>query len=349
MHFPLFGAKTKQDAAKATQPISSAVHIKRQPSSWQKRFFRWIDKRSPVARCVKLTRKNLYILPTTTGLCFFVLSFILWLLGTSYQNNLVLALSYFLISLIVVAIFHTYANLAGLQIKVLGAKPVFAGESVSFVLQVEGMRTKGHDNIVIRWWNGEEASFDFKGEERTQIKVHLYAHKRGIIKPGKLLIASVFPLGILRCWTWLNLPASTFAFPKPLKVKFPMQLTGGNESEQGEQVAGSDDFAGLKEYRAGDPIKHIAWKHYAREQGLYSKEYTNTRDQDSWLNWNDFLHLAPESRLSALCYWALQFEHLRIPYGLRLPDKEILPALNDSHRLKVLLALAQFNIHQSGN
>ena len=326
---------------------SSVAHHKRQPNAWQMRFFRWIDKRSPVSRKVKLTRKNLYILPTATGFSFFLLSFILWLLGTSYQNNLVLALSYLLISLIVVAIFHTYANLAGLQIKVLGCKPVFVGENADFILQTEGLRDKGHDNLIIRWWDGEDACFDFKGENNTQIQVSLYADKRGIIKPGKLLIESVFPLGIIRCWTWLNLQASAIAFPEPLKVKFPTQRSGVNESEQGEQVSGSDDFSGLKEYRAGDPIKHIAWKHYAREQGLYSKEYTSTKNQDSWLDWNDFLHLQPEARLSALCYWCVQFDRLQITYGLRLPGKEILPALNDSHRLNVLSTLALFNINQS--
>ncbi|WP_372882923.1 DUF58 domain-containing protein [Psychromonas sp.] len=275
------------------------------------------------------------------------MSFILWLLGTSYQNNLVLALSYLLISLIVVAIFHTYANLAGLEIKVLGGKPAFVGEKAYFSLQVEGWRAKGYDNIIIRWWHGEDGCFDFAAKQTTQIQVGVETHKRGILQPGKLLIESVYPLGIIRCWTWLNLDASTVIFPKPLKVDFPAQLSTANDSEQGEQFADGDDFSGLREYRAGDPVKHIAWKHYAREQGLYSKEYASSRSHDNCLDWDKFSHLHVEERLRALCYWALQFEGLQKAYGLRLPGKQIPPALGDGHRLSVLSALACFDINQS--
>lgn len=335
------------------EAVRRATYIDRQPNRWQARFFRWIDKRVPAARSVLLTRKNLYTFPTLTGFGFLTLSLVLWLLGTNYQNNLILALSYLLMSLVVVAILHTYANLAGLRIKVLGAKPAFVGETVYFILEVEGARAKGSDNLTIRWWNGEDACFDFEagsdGKQTAQIQVGLHAVNRGYLYPGKLLLESTFPLGLIRCWTWLNLDARAVVFPKPLKVQFPLQAEGDGDGETGEQIAGGDDFAGLKEYRAGDPIKHIAWKHYAREQGLYSKEYASARNNDTWLEWNSFLHLAPEDRLSALCYWALEFDRLGIAYGLRLPGKQLPPALDDGHRLSVLSALARFDISLSGH
>lgn len=328
------------------------IRKQRHPSRIQARFFQWIDKRSPMARSVLLTRKNLYIFPTVTGLSFFAMSFILWLLGTSYQNNLILALSYLLISLIVVAIFHTYANLAGLQIKLIGAKPVFVGENAYFALQVQGPRNKGYDNLTMRWWQGEDACFDFEcddnGKVNAQIKVAVYAAKRGILLPSKLLIESAFPLGIIRCWTWLNLEGHAIIFPKPLKTAFPNHSCNETTAEHGDLFAGGDEFVGLKVYRPGDPIKHIAWKHYAREQGLYSKEYGSERSNSHWLAWDDFLHLAPEDRLRALCYWVLEFHRLGIAYGLRLPGNEFTPALDDSHRLNVLCALARCNINQGG-
>jgi uncharacterized protein (DUF58 family) len=342
MRFFCFGAR---QAASSEETISSDGNVKRQLSRLQLRFFRWVDKRAPLSQSVTLTRKNLYIFPTPIGLSFLGLSLLLWLVGTSYQNNLVLALSYLLISLLVVAIFHTYANLMGVQVKVLGAKPAFVGENVHFILQVQTERTKGSDNLTIRWWHGEDACFDFVGKKSTQIQVAVYAGKRGELHPGKLLIESRFPLGIIRCWTWLNLKASALVFPKPLKFPFPVTATvSGNDGEHGKQIAGGDDFYGLKEYRAGEPIKHIAWKHYAREQGLYSKEYGTARNSDTYLQWAHFSHLPAEQRLSALCYWALEFDRQGIAYGLHLPGKEFPPALGYEHRMGVLAALARFDI-----
>jgi uncharacterized protein (DUF58 family) len=323
-------------------------HPERKPNRWQRYIFKWMDRRAPSARSVLLTRKNLYTVPSAIGFSFLGLSLVLWLLGTNYQNNLILALSYLLISILIVAILHTYANLAGLRITVLGAKPVFAGQMAYFILEVKGTRKRGSDNLTIRWWNGEEACFDFEanqeGEQSSQIQVGVFAHRRGYLQPGKLLVESTYPLGLIRCWTWLNLDARAVVFPTPLQVDYGAQIAADSEGELGEQVTGGDDFAGLKEYRAGDPVKHIAWKHYAREQGLYSKEYASARSRDTWLEWDSFPHLSTENRLSALCYWALEFDRLGVPYGLHLPGKQFPPALNDGHKLSVLSALARFDL-----
>ncbi|WP_417697472.1 DUF58 domain-containing protein [Psychromonas sp.] len=313
-------------------------------SALQKRFFKWVDKRNPMAKEVLLNRKNLYIFPSLTGLCLFALSFILWLLGTSYQNNLVLALSYLLLSLMIVAIFHTYANLAGLTIKILGVKPVFVNDIAHFSLQLSGHRHRNYENLMVRWRQGEPACFDLQGGQILSVQIPLLANKRGILRPGKLLIESAFPLGVIRCWTWVNLQTSAVVFPQPIKGPFPTQLSRGETGEQGSGGQGTDDFDGLRVYRAGDPIKHIAWKHYAREQGLYSKQYTAQLQRDCWLNWDEFSLYQGEQRLSALCYWALHFESIQQPYGLSLPNKQIKPNIGEQHRLNVLTSLARLNI-----
>lgn len=331
----------------ATKPLNSAPkpypqQVKK-PNRWQQQFFKWVDRRVPRAKSIQLHIKNLYTFPTLMGFAFMGLSTLLWVLGTNYQNNLILALSYLLFSLIVVAIHHTYANLSGLKISVLGAKSAFVGETLYFVLEVDGARAKGNHNLVIRWWQGEEACFDFNPGSPAQVLVGLPATERGYLQPGKLLIESTFPLGLIRCWTWLNLDARAVVFPRPLKAAIPPQTHGEEEGDRGAENTDGDDFAGLKSYRQGDPLKHIAWKHYAREQGLYSKEYASASQSETWLEWQSFLALSPEDRLSALCYWALEFDRLGVPYGLRLPGKQLPPELGDGHRLSVLSALARFD------
>ena len=47
-----------------------------------------------------------------------------------------------------------------------------------------------------------------------------------------------------------------------------------------------------------------------------------------------------EQRLSHLCYWALEYEHRREDYGLRLPGKELAPGRGERHLEQVLTALA---------
>jgi len=319
-----------------------------QPNYWKRRYFRWIDKRTPVAKNITLTRNNLFIFPSFTGLGYLGLSALLWLLGTTYQNNLVLALSYLLFSLIVVAIFYTYANLSGLTINALGAKPAFVGENAVFILQVSSKHHKEHNNIQMRWWKGESKYFDFEKNQQETINLTAYADQRGLLNPGKLLIETCFPLGLLRCWTWLNVETSALVYPKPLAIARPQQSTGEFDDGLGEEVAGGDEFSGLKVYREGDSLKHIAWKHYAREQGLYVKEYISTQYSEAWLNWDDFAHLNSEDRLSALCYWCLQFEKEHIAYGLQLSNTQLAPDVGSMHQAAVLSRLARFDTGLGG-
>ena len=99
---------------------------------WQRRFWAWMDRRSRVSILHKLTHKNLYILPTKRGGFFFGITFVLWLIGTNYQNNLVLALAFLMFSIFVVSIIHTFDNLVHLTFRYKSVDDVFAGSDAHF-------------------------------------------------------------------------------------------------------------------------------------------------------------------------------------------------------------------------
>ena len=102
------------------------------------------------------------------------------------------------------------------------------------------------------------------------------------------------------------------------------------------------DFYGFREYQAGDPIKHVFWKGYARGQDLQLKQYTSYRQKQCWLDLDAF-DGPLEKRLGNLCYWALKLERKKQEYGLRVPGVEILPAVGAAHQALVLKTIALFN------
>ncbi len=312
-------------------------------AAWQRRFFRWIDKRAPRARQISLNRKNLYIFPNRTGFLYLAMTLVIWLLGTNYQNNLILALAYLMISLFVVAIHHTFANLSGISVRFISATPAFAGEPASFVLEFETRHKRGSENVEICWQGGERHTFALNPAEPQRVNLRAPSKVRGYLHPGRLLIQSRFPLGIIRCWSWLNLEAVALIYPQPIAIDEPHHQASSGREEGGSSTRGGDDFSGLREYQAGDPIKHIAWKQYAQNKGLFTKEYEAYFSADKWLDWHS-LNQLQELRLSGLCYWALHYERQQIPYGLSLPGLTLEPALGEYHLQTVLKALAQFNL-----
>ena len=309
---------------------------------WEQRLNRWLDQRSPRARQILLTRKNLYTFPNFTGLVYLLITLVIWLLGTNYQNNLILGLCYLLLSLFVVGILHAFANLAGISVRFVGARSAFAGDAVNFVLELNCRNKSGCDNLELRWANGETHTITLNHNEPQQVIVRAQSHARGYFYPGRLLIQSRFPLGIIRCWSWQNLDAHALIYPAPIATDEPQAQASNGREDGGTSQRGGDDFSGLRDYQAGDPIKHIAWKQFAQDKGLFTKEYEAYLSAEKWLDWDSLNH-PQEQRLSGLCYWALDYEQRQIPYGLRLPGIELAPALGEHHLQAVLTTLAEFN------
>jgi uncharacterized protein (DUF58 family) len=311
--------------------------------AWERRFFYWVDKRAPLSTTHKLTHKNLYTFPNFQGFLFLGLILVIWVMGTNYQNNLILALCYLLVSLFVVSILHVYANLAGISIRFINAQPAFAGDKVGFVLELHVDHKHGSEAVKLRWADGEPEIISLTAGEPKRITLWLDSRERGYLRPGRLLVESSFPLGIIRCWTWLRLDAKALVYPQPVMSDEPRGTAGEGTEEGGGQHLRGDEFSGLRTYIPGDSIKHIAWKQYAQDKGLYTKEYQQLLSAEKWLDW-DSLHLPQEERLSGLCYWALYYEQQHVPYGLNLPDVQLAPDHGASHLTAVLNALATFNL-----
>ena len=168
------------------------------------------------------------------------------------------------------------------------------------------------------------------------------AEQRGVLKAGALLIETFYPLGLFRAWTWLDADLSTIVFPKPIAGGRLSEVDSHGDNSAEAVHPGREDFDGLEQYQKGMSPRHIAWKHYARGLGLHAKSYVDYSAEHCWLSWHFWPELNTEARLSRLVYWALQLEKQGAPYGLIIPGVEIKPALGESHRNRVLEALALF-------
>ncbi|PCK09697.1 MAG: DUF58 domain-containing protein [Alteromonadaceae bacterium] len=308
-------------------------------------IFRFIDRRSKSSNDHKLNHNNLYILPTVRGWLFIGLTAIIWLLGTNYQNNLILGLGFWLISLFVLSILHTYGNLVGLSLRFKGAPAVFAGEEVFFHFNISNSKKLWCDNIELRWqysaFESCRVCLSAKGEAVAKVPMH--GDERGVLHPGRMLLQSYYPLGLFRCWTWLRWDARAIIYPQPLKCDLADSSVTDDQGDGEHPMRGGEDFSSLKSYQPGDPPKHIAWKSYARGRGLYTKEFSQNLSRERWLDFTGMPFADVEQRLSGLCYWALEYHREDENYGLLMPGTQIEPDRGDGHRQAVLEALALFD------
>lgn len=320
--------------------------IKRFYASFVQRFFfKWLDKRAGVQNTYTLATGNLYIFPTLLGFAYLLMVVVLWLLGTNYQNNLILGLAYLLISIFVVAILHTYANMAGLHIQFKGVPHVFAGDVSHWMFSFKNEYAKTRENIFAKWQvagKDEGAHFAVEARDELTVAVPISVSHRGVYTPGRLLLESRFPLGLLRCWTWLRWDAAIEVYPQPINQPLPRSFSVDESSDGDHPVSGGDDFNALNPYKPGDSLKLIAWKSYAKEKGLMTKEFSQNLSREIWMDFSQMANPDKEVRLSILCHWAIHFHQKNENYGVKLPGIKIEPACGENHRAQVLSALASF-------
>ena len=318
---------------------------------FQNRFTRWLDRRIKPRRSFSLNRNNIFIFPGKAGLGFLLLVLLLWLVATNYENNLAFALAFLLTSLFVVSILHTFGNLAGLEVSALKTAPAFVGEDAEFELLIRSpsarKSSRSYENLILGWPQGQRTVVNLINESEQRIKLYVPASQRGWFRPGRLLIETYYPLGLIRAWTWLDMDTASLVYPAPVKANTmpSTSLSSGEDDNNNLQPSQSaEDYYGLRDYQQGDPLRAVAWKHVARGKGMYVKEFAASVDSRLWLDWDALVGMGRESRLSRLCYWVLQAEKSGADYGLRIPGQVFQPGRGVAHRDQLLKALALFEL-----
>lgn len=314
---------------------------------WSPLWQRWLSRRLPPATSVTLDHSKLFVLPTTAGMGFLLVISLLWLLGTNYENNLVFALAFLLVGLFVVLPIHTFANLSGLRMRLVDALPAFAGDYAQARIAVERTGKRAHERVQVAWppEEGVTTDLDESSERTRQVSIALPVVRRGRVSAPRIRVESRFPLGLFKCWSWVDLDITFLVYPQPRSAgPLPIGAAVGEGDQQQVHAAGGDDFAGLKNYQPGDSLRHVAWKQFAGGRDLYTKEYVTGSDTRLWLDWDLLGGRDVETRLSNLCAWVLEAERAQLAYGLRLPGQTIEPGLGSSHKQRVLSQLALFPI-----
>jgi uncharacterized protein (DUF58 family) len=299
-------------------------------------YLAFFGPREPEPGTIFLRQNRVYILPTRPGLAF-GLALVVMLIGSiNYNLSLGYILTFLLASMGMVAILHTFRNLAHLHITPGRVQAVFAGEVAWFELFVEN-RARYDRSSVAFWHQGKATHCDVASARGTT--------RRGWLTPGRITVDTRFPIGLLRAWSYIQPDMRGLVYPRPDDGQLPLPEPSGGSGEKRVASSGSDDFAGLRAYQASDSPRHIHWKAAAREQGLQTKVFSGRAAAELWLDWNELpASLDLESKLSRLTRWVLSANKDGLRYGLRLPGLEMAPDTGESHRLACLRELALYGL-----
>ncbi|TAM09462.1 MAG: DUF58 domain-containing protein [Nevskiaceae bacterium] len=310
------------------------------------RFERWLRHRLPrQPGPVVLSRRRLFILPTRFGYGYVVLIVLMVLGATNYANSMAFALAFLLAGIGLVAMYHTHANLARLEVDVTPPQPGFAGQKLHFALRLKNASQRPRYALRAGFTEASEGrAVDVPAHSSAHVALHVPAPQRGWLELPRFTISSEFPLGLFHAWAWVELDTRALVCPAPAgNALFP--IGGGTRSGTRATTGfGMDEFAGLRAYRVGDPIRAVHWKSLARQADPLVKEFAAHIGGELWLTWDTLPGLETEARLSQLTRWLLAADARHQPYGLQLPGFSRAPALGNTHRRACLQALALYGL-----
>lgn len=303
---------------------------------------RFIKGEKKKVKSITLNQRRIFILPTNRGLGFVVLIILLLLIAFVYNNNLAYLLTFLLASIFFITILHSYKSLVALVLSQGHSQAVFAGEVAEFDIVIDNPGNAERFSLRISLDN--TLNFSLATQEKKLVTLYSATYKRGWHEIETVTLSSTYPLGFFRAWSPVRFAAKALVYPKPNIVELPFPEAEGGQAHTLNitHTKGSDDFFGLKEYQAGDSIKHIHWKAFAKGQGLFSKQYAEARLSELWLNYDQTPGYNVEERISQLCRWIIDAEKTGLQYGFSLPGVKLEPDRGQLHYQKCLKALALF-------
>jgi uncharacterized protein (DUF58 family) len=309
--------------------------LRRRAGAWARR--RPGEDRLPLT----IVTRRVYILPTRAGLAFALLLGLMLTAGLNYANSVALMITFLFGGFALIAMHLTHRNLTGLALRGIATTNGFAGEHARLSITLENAGDSARPGIDCEGTGIERVATDVDSAATARAELEVPLARRGAFRVDRIKVSTAFPFGLFRAWTWVHLPITVLAWPKPQgRREAPAEAATGGQAEAVHR-AGDEEWAGLREFRSGDSPRQVAWAAYARGRGLLVKTYESPAAHHRTFDL-DSIPGDTEPRLEQLAAWIVAAHARGERYGLRAGPVELAPEGGTEHRTRCLDSLALF-------
>lgn len=275
-----------------------------------------------------------------------------WLGAINYSNNLVYFILYLLVSLSMVSFFSALRNLKGVYVDMVRIRPAFVSGDVHMDLSIRNLGATPGYSIQVYCHTRDPLPRQLLVQSPVlralrapgaEVEGTLAAAKRGLHDLKILELRSSYPSGLFAAHLTFTVNQPFYIYPKPEGDAAIPSTTDDNEmiecSVPNPKVSG-DDFFGLINYQPGQPLRHVAWKAYARGRPLMVKKFAGSLGTALLLDESALREMPLEARLSQMTRWALALDEAQQPFGVRLGKQTVPPGSGPVHLTTVLQLLA---------
>ncbi|MSQ03776.1 MAG: DUF58 domain-containing protein [Myxococcales bacterium] len=209
------------------------------------------------------------VMPTRDGAVYLALLGGVGFGAVNTGNNLIyLVLGLFLAVLVVANVLAEW-NLRGLRVERRLPGEIFAevpGIGSYVLMNSRGRGAAWHVRLSERGHTNAGTFVEHcPAGATTEVRAIFTLFERGPDWLSAVRVESTFPFGLVRRWRDVELPCRVLVYPRPTGRGAPHAAHGeGDEAGERGRPAGSGDFAGLRPYQPGDPLRRVHWPTSAR-------------------------------------------------------------------------------------
>ena len=277
---------------------------------------------------ITLHHKNLWIVPTSSGVWLLFFWFILLLASVNYQNNLGFIMVFVIAVVGVLSILMSFFNLKQRTFQLQREQWLFANQRSQLEIY-----SKAPKKTYRMGWSiaGEQGLCPTLEDEA--LKLPFTPKARGKQRLPHIELGSLFPFGWLHARLRWQIEESVLVFPEPIIGPKQQAFT---ESEIG---GGQPEPHYPREYTPGDPLKNIQWKRAHPHKPL-SVLSTSTQDSEELLSYKAYPGVPFETMLSYLTAAVLAHHQGHEAFALELPSITLGPDQGLDFTRECLHALA---------
>lgn len=279
---------------------------------------------------------RIFCIANRFGFIFFLIFILMLLVGGTYQNNLVFMMAFLILALGLVTIIQTARNVRDIEILDYEIEADFVNSTTWARLVIKNRGKTDAHNLVVgfdtgrrRWWHLPwRSSFSAKdisvpaGSVRTAELTVQLPRQWGRHSFARVFLKSEYPYGLFITWKIFRIKKEFYAYP---------EAQGVVELPQDRSLVG-EDFVGHRLYQVGDSFSRVDWKLFARERGLFTKDFTEAQSDRIEFD----LEKLSQSPIEQSVQWILTSHNSRVEYGLRGSDFKIPPSHSPSHYHRVM-------------
>lgn len=275
--------------------------------------------------------------PTESGYWLIILVIAVWVGALNYAISLAYALSFWLLSFLLISLPMVRQQLIGLKISRIEYGEVFAGDEVDVTLYIHSETKKGRMFYVLC---GEVNQYvGMEDVQEAKIKLKIPTTQRGMLYLPELTLFTIGPFGLMKTQLTFILSDYIVVYPQPKHHDLSTALVERDSAEGNIRFKGENDLSYLAEYKEGESLRAISWKSYAKTGKLLTKHFENESSVNPKLiSYKDYsAGISIEQMASYMCQRVLDASQKSQMYTVELPNQTIVR--QDNQRTVALNAL----------